>query len=252
MRGISTPWPLNDDTGRVGLLALESSDPDFLGGCAPRNPGGSLPARLPSRSETRDVQGSAVHYAAGTGTQCKRKFMAMEKAPTHQSITCGALRSRCFSSGSSLLPLRAGRRCGGRASAPCTRCSRRSKELSGKSWVREGQPGAARSGSLPRWPCEFSIGGGGSKNQIRIGDAANESCARDQTMERSGYSAVQTDFWKAELGRTQQLLEKAQLRSPIDGVVATPHVETFVGRKLQPGDSVAACDRPRSCHGRGN
>ena len=55
----------------------------------------------------------------------------------------------------------------------------------------------------------------------------------------AGVQRVQTDYWKAELDRAQQLLEKAQLRSPIDGVVATPHVETFAGRKLQPGDSFA-------------
>ena len=30
MRGFYA-MPLNDDTGRVGVLALESSDPDFLG-----------------------------------------------------------------------------------------------------------------------------------------------------------------------------------------------------------------------------
>jgi hypothetical protein len=35
------------------------------------------------------------------------------------------------------------------------------------------------------------------------------------------------------------LLEKTRLRSPIDGVVATPHVENFAGRKLQQGDSFA-------------
>jgi multidrug efflux pump subunit AcrA (membrane-fusion protein) len=33
------------------------------------------------------------------------------------------------------------------------------------------------------------------------------------------------------------MLDKTQLRSPIDGVVATPHVEDFAGRKLEPGDS---------------
>jgi HlyD family secretion protein len=55
----------------------------------------------------------------------------------------------------------------------------------------------------------------------------------------AGVQRVQADYWKAELGRTQQLLEKAQLRSPIDGVVATPHVDTLAGRKLQQGDTFA-------------
>jgi HlyD family secretion protein len=50
---------------------------------------------------------------------------------------------------------------------------------------------------------------------------------------------VQADFWKAEVERARELLGKTELRSPIDGVVATPHVENFAGRKLQQGDSFA-------------
>ena len=35
------------------------------------------------------------------------------------------------------------------------------------------------------------------------------------------------------------MLGRAQLRSPIDGVVATPHVDTFAGRRMQFGDTFA-------------
>jgi len=55
----------------------------------------------------------------------------------------------------------------------------------------------------------------------------------------AGVDRVQADYWKAELGRAQRLMETALLRSPIDGVVATPHVDTFAGRKLQQGESFA-------------
>ena len=55
----------------------------------------------------------------------------------------------------------------------------------------------------------------------------------------AGVHRVQADYWKAEVDRSRQMLDKAQLRSPIDGVVATPHVESFAGRKLQQGDSFA-------------
>ena len=55
----------------------------------------------------------------------------------------------------------------------------------------------------------------------------------------AGVQRVQADFWKAEVERARQVLEKAELRAPIDGVVATPHVENFAGRKLQQGDSFA-------------
>src|SRR5262249_55804285 len=56
---------------------------------------------------------------------------------------------------------------------------------------------------------------------------------------QAGVQRVQADYWKAEVERAKQLLERAQLRSPIDGVMATPHVEDFAGRKLEQGDSFA-------------
>ncbi len=37
----------------------------------------------------------------------------------------------------------------------------------------------------------------------------------------------------------EELLDKTRLRSPINGVVATPHVENMLGRRLQYGDSFA-------------
>jgi len=55
----------------------------------------------------------------------------------------------------------------------------------------------------------------------------------------AGVHRVQADYWKAEVERGRQMLDRAQLRSPIDGIVATPHVENFAGRKLQQGDSFA-------------
>ena len=55
----------------------------------------------------------------------------------------------------------------------------------------------------------------------------------------AGIRRVDADYWKAEVDRARELLGKAQLRSPINGVVATPHVENFAGRRLQYGDSFA-------------
>jgi RND family efflux transporter MFP subunit len=55
----------------------------------------------------------------------------------------------------------------------------------------------------------------------------------------AGIQRVQADYWKTEVASAQQLLDRARLRSPIDGVVSTPHIETFVGRRLQFGDAFA-------------
>jgi RND family efflux transporter MFP subunit len=55
----------------------------------------------------------------------------------------------------------------------------------------------------------------------------------------AGVQRVQSEYWAAEVERAQQSLEATRLRSPIDGIVATPHLETFVGRHLSKGDTLA-------------
>jgi RND family efflux transporter MFP subunit len=55
----------------------------------------------------------------------------------------------------------------------------------------------------------------------------------------AGTQRAQVEYWRGELERARTLLDKLQLRSPIAGVIATPHVENFVGRKLARGDSFA-------------
>jgi multidrug efflux system membrane fusion protein len=53
----------------------------------------------------------------------------------------------------------------------------------------------------------------------------------------AGVQRSQADYWAAEVGRARTLLDKTHLRSPIDGVIATPHVENMIGRRLQYGDN---------------
>jgi multidrug efflux pump subunit AcrA (membrane-fusion protein) len=50
---------------------------------------------------------------------------------------------------------------------------------------------------------------------------------------------VQADYWKSEVERSQEELDRTRLRSPIDGVVSTPRVENMLGRRLQYGDTFA-------------
>jgi RND family efflux transporter MFP subunit len=55
----------------------------------------------------------------------------------------------------------------------------------------------------------------------------------------AGIQRVQADYWTAEAKRAQERLDRTHLRSPIDGVVATPRVEDLVGRRLEYGDTFA-------------
>jgi len=47
------------------------------------------------------------------------------------------------------------------------------------------------------------------------------------------------DYWTTEVARSRERLQKTQLRSPIDGIVATSHIEDSVGHDLKPGDTFA-------------
>jgi multidrug efflux pump subunit AcrA (membrane-fusion protein) len=55
----------------------------------------------------------------------------------------------------------------------------------------------------------------------------------------AGIQQAQSEYWTAEVARAQQRLERTVVLSPIDGVVATPHLENLVGRKLKLGDTFA-------------
>jgi RND family efflux transporter MFP subunit len=55
----------------------------------------------------------------------------------------------------------------------------------------------------------------------------------------AGIQRVESEYWESELGLARERLNQSKLRSPVDGVVSTPHIENTVGRKLQLGDEFA-------------
>jgi HlyD family secretion protein len=55
----------------------------------------------------------------------------------------------------------------------------------------------------------------------------------------AGILRAQADYSASEVARARERLDKTVLRSPIDGLVATPHIEDMVGRSLNAGDAFA-------------
>ena len=235
MRGFYA-MPLNDDTGRVGMLCLESSKPDFLS---------------PMHLEILDLIASQATVALRNAQMYKevpfisilepvlvrkRKFMAMEKRRRAVFLALGAavlLFLVAFP-----LPLRVD---GDAVIAPVRRAFIQ-PEVEGvitQVLVHEGQP--VQQGQvlavMEPWILRSAVAGAQAKYESALLQMNHALATNDGS--EAGVQRVQADYWKSELARTQQRLENAQLRSPIDGVVATPHVETFAGRKLQPGDSFA-------------
>ena len=235
MRGFYAK-PLNDDTGRVGLLAMESSDPDFLG---------------PAHLEILDVLSSQATVALRNAQMYKevpfisvlepvlvrkRKFMAMEKRRRTMILTLAA--AAVIFLVACPFPLRVD---GDAVVAPVRRALVQPEVdgVIGKVFVREGQTVQAGQAlaEMEAWNLRSAVAEAQARYESVLLQMNHALAVNDGT--EAGVQRVQADYWKAEVGRTQQLLEKAELRSPIDGVVTTPHVETFAGRKLERGDSFA-------------
>src|SRR5882757_7422271 len=87
------------------------------------------------------------------------------------------------------------------------------------------------------WDFRPAVAAGASEIETAMLEMNKALASNDGT--EAGVRRVQANYWKAEVERAKQLVERTKLRSPIDGVVATPHVEDFAGRKLEPGDSFA-------------
>jgi RND family efflux transporter MFP subunit len=228
--------PLNDDTGRVGLLAMESSDPDFLG---------------PAHIEILEVLAGQTTVALRNAQMYKevsfisvlepvmvrkRKFMAMEKRKRTLFLGVGA--AALFFLVACPLPLRVD----GDAVVAAGKRALVQPEVEGvvrSVLVHEGQ--SVQRGQvlaeMEAWNLRSALGEAEARYQSAMLQMNRALAANDGS--EAGVQRVQADFWKAEVERAKQTLEKAELRAPIDGVVATPHVENVAGRKLQQGDSFA-------------
>jgi RND family efflux transporter MFP subunit len=228
--------PLNDDTGRVGLLAMESHDPDFLG---------------PAHLEIVEVLAGQATVALRNAQMYKevpfisvlepvlvkkRKFMAMQKRKRTAILVAAALALLFLIA--CPLPLRVD---GDATVAPGRRAlvQPEVEGVVGKVFVREGdhvQKGQVLA-EMEAWNFRSALAAADSRYETAMLEMNKALAMNDGT--QAGVHRVQADYWKAEVERAKEMLDKTQLRSPIDGVVATPHVEDFAGRKLEQGDSFA-------------
>jgi RND family efflux transporter MFP subunit len=235
MRGFYA-MPLSDDTGLVGVLGLESSDPDFLG---------------PAHVEILQVLAAQATVALRNAQmykevpfisvlepvlERKRKFMAMEKKRRALILVLAA--AAIVFLVAFPLPLRVD---GDAVVAPVRR-TQVQPEFEGvvaKVFVHEGESVTRGQvlAEMDAWDYRSALAGAEARYQSALLQM-NRSLAGNDGSE-AGIQRVQADYWKAEVDRARELLGKAQLRTPMDGVVSTPHVENFVGRRLQYGDSFA-------------
>jgi RND family efflux transporter MFP subunit len=235
MRGFYA-MPLSDDTGRVGVFSLESSDPDFLG-----------PAHLEilhviAAQATVALRNAQMYKEVPFISvlepvlERKRKFMAMEKK-RRAAILILAAAAVIF-----LVAFPWPLRVDGDAVVAPVRRAQVQPEFEGvvaKVFVHEGESVARGQvlAEMDAWDYRFALAGSEAKYQSALLQMNRSLAANDGS--EAGIQRVQADYWKSEVERARELLDKAQLRTPIDGVVSTPHVENFAGRRLQYGDTFA-------------
>jgi RND family efflux transporter MFP subunit len=228
--------PLTDDTGRVGILGLESADADFL---APAHLeilqvlAGQATVALRNAQMYKEVPFISLLQPV---LEKKRKFLAMEKR-RRMLIVAAAAAVLIFLAGFPL-PLRVD---GDAVVAPVHSAQIQPgvEGVVSRVNVREGDHVTHGQviAELADWEARSSLAQAEAKYQTALLQM-NRSLAANEGSE-AGVERIQADFWKSEVARDEELLEKTRLRSPIDGLVATPNVENMVGRRLQYGESFA-------------
>ncbi len=228
--------PLSDDTGRVGVLGLESSDPDFL---SPAHIeilqvlAGQATVALRNAQMYKEVPFISVLEPV---LERKRRFMAMEKKRRTAILTLAA--AGVIFLGIFPLPLRVD---GDSTVAPARRAQVQPEieGVVGKVFVHEGETVSRGQvlAEMEAWDYRSALAVAEAKYQTSVLQV-NHSLAGNDTGE-AGVQRVQADYWKTEVDRAKELLDRTQLRAPIDGVISTPRVENFAGRRLLHGESFA-------------
>jgi RND family efflux transporter MFP subunit len=235
MRGFYAA-PLLDDTGRVGVLALESADPDFL---SPAHIeilqvlAGQATVALRNAQMYKEVPFISVLEPV---LERKRRFMAMEKR--RRTLTIAAAVSVVVFLAFFPWPMRVD----GDATVAPVHSRKLQPEIEGvvsKVYVREGDRVTRDQviAELADWEQRMALAQAQAKYQTALLQMNRALAANDGT--EAGVQRVQADYWQSEVARDQERVDRTRLRSPIDGVVATPNVETMVGRRLQYGDTFA-------------
>jgi RND family efflux transporter MFP subunit len=235
MRGFYV-LPLSDEEGRVGILSFESSDPEFLTEVhleMIKVLAGQATVALRNASLYQEVPFIGVLEPL---IQKKNKFMALpgRRRASILALTAAAI----IFLGAFPIPMRVD---GAALSAPA-RTAQIEPEVDGvvrKVYVHEGDyvDRGALIADLEDWDYRGALNSAQAKYQS-VESEANRALAGNDGAE-AGILRVQSQYWAAEVQRMQERLDKTRLRAPIAGWVTTPHIESFVGRKLSAGDDFA-------------
>ena len=235
MRGLYARL-LTDDQGRLGLLAYESSDPNFL------NTAHTELIKILSGQATVALRNAQLYHQVPFISflepmlERKRRFLGLEK---RRRITTGVL---AFAVLLFLIFFPIPMRISGDATVAPTRTALIQPEFDGvvqRVLVREGDQ--VRRGSIlaemDDWEYRRALAEAEAKYAMAVSEMDRALASNDGTT--AGVQRTNVNYWQAQVGRARERLDHTKLRSPIDGVVTTPYVENFAGRKLDAGQLFA-------------
>jgi RND family efflux transporter MFP subunit len=228
--------PLVDDQGRVGIYSLESSDPDFLNEAQLeliKIIAGQATVALRNADMYKEVPFIGILEPV---LRKKNQFLQMERAK-QKTYAIGAAVGALL-----LVLIQIPMRVDGAATVAPGHISQIQAEVEGtvrKVYVKEGQQVKAAEvlADLDDWDYRASLAAAEAKLNTSS-SAMNQALASNNGTE-AGVQKIQTDFWRAEVARARERVERTHLRAPISGVVSTPHIQNSAGKHLAVGDFFA-------------
>jgi len=226
--------PLMDEEGKVGVLLFESSDPHFLSEAhfeMVKVLASQATVALRNASLYKEVPFIDVLQPL---LERKKQFLALEKH-RRAALIAGAAAAVLF-----LLAFPLPLRVAGNAVVAPAHMARVGAEFEGvirQLNVHEGD--LVKKGDviaqLEDWEYRSALAAARAKYQTAT--AQMDRALANSDGSQAGIEKAQADYWAAEVARAQERLERTAIRSPIDGVIATPQLENLVGHKVKDGES---------------
>lgn len=228
--------PLADDEGRLGVLTLESGDPDFLSEAhleMIKVVAGQATVAVRNASMYKEVPFIALLEPI---LQKKQKFLALEKR--RRTLLLGGVVTLALFLAVFPIPMRVD----GTATVAAARTAQVQPEIDGvlsRVYVREGEQvhKGQIMADLEDWDHQAALAGAQAKYETAIAEMNRALAANDGA--QAGIHQVQADYWSSEVRRARERLEKTHLRALFDGWIVTPHVEDLAGRHLAAGETLA-------------
>jgi len=228
--------PLADEEGRIGILSLESRDPDFLSTAHQEMLqvlGAQATVALRNASLYKEVPFIGVLEPL---IQKKRKFLALEKRK--RAVYIGLAAALILFLVLFPFPMRVD----GNATATAAHLAQVQPAVSGvvrQVYVREGQHVEAGQvlADLEDWDYRATLAAASAKYETANSEMNRALAANDSS--EAGIQRAAATYWGSEVERDKQRLERTHIRAPIAGWITTPHIEDLTGRHLAAGESLA-------------